>query len=266
MQAVIVNYFTAGLCGLAAMNWELKLDLAIKHGYWIPALIIGLMFIITFNLIALGIQKIGISITTVANKMSLVIPVIIGLTWWGESANLFIISGIILALLAIYLTSTVKGKLAFNPKFLWLIVVIFVGQGIADATISYAQKEMVPANTGGGFLSLVFFFAALLGSIFLIYEVVAKGARIKFKNIIWGILLGVPNYFTLKFFIGALQNSGLDDAQIFPVINMGVIVMMAFIGLVAFREKLSKFNWIGIFVAVVSIALITFSKEIIALF
>ena len=86
-----------------------------------------------FNFYAFGTQKVGIAVTTVANKMSLVIPVAAALIIYPEDQiSTGKIIGFVLALIGIYLASTKGGKLSFNIKYLWLIILVFVGQGIAD--------------------------------------------------------------------------------------------------------------------------------------
>jgi len=75
LQAIIVNYFTAGFLALTADNINnsnsFSLTEVINSAYIIQALIIGVLFIITFNLVAFGTQKIGIAITTVSNFLVL---------------------------------------------------------------------------------------------------------------------------------------------------------------------------------------------------
>jgi drug/metabolite transporter (DMT)-like permease len=90
----------------------------------------------------------------------------------------------------------------------------------------------------------------------MIYDVVINKVKFKMKNIAWGISLGVPNFLTLHFFIQALQNSSLASAQIFPIVNMGIIILSSVGGVFLFKEKLTKSNWGGIGLAILAIALI----------
>ena len=91
LQAIIVNYITAGVLALVADGSVLTNNFSITNlfqpTFIYYALIIGILFIITFNLIAFGTQKIGIAITTVSNKMSMIIPVLIGLFVFKEDKN-----------------------------------------------------------------------------------------------------------------------------------------------------------------------------------
>ena len=261
LQAIIVNYFTAGTLSLiVAHNNEIKISLPdiIYSTYIIPSLIIGFLFIVTFNLLAFGTQKIGIAISTVANKMSMIIPVIIGISLFSEKLGMFKLIGIVLAISAIYMTSTKSGKLSFDKKFLPIILLIFFGQGMADGTLSWAQKFSINDENTPLFFASVFLIAGILGSMFLIYETIENGFKLEFKNLIWGIGLGIPNYLTLHFFVRSLQSPIFESSQVFPIVNMGVIVLTALAGILLFREKLSFFNWGGILVAVFAISLITF--------
>ena len=261
LQAIIVNYFTAGTLSLiVAYNNDIKISLPdiIFSAYITPSLIIGFLFIVTFNLLAFGTQKIGIAISTVANKMSMIIPVIIGISLFSEKLGMFKLIGIVLAISAIYMTSTKSGKLSFDKKFLPIILLIFFGQGMADGTLNWAQKFSINDENTPLFFASVFLIAGILGSVFLIYETIKNGFKLEFKNLIWGIGLGIPNYLTLHFFVRSLQSPIFESSQVFPIVNMGVIVLTALAGILLFREKLSFFNWGGILVAVLAISLITF--------
>ncbi len=261
LQAIIVNYFTAGTLSLiVAHNNDIKISLPdiIYSTYIIPSLIIGFLFIVTFNLLAFGTQKIGIAISTVANKMSMIIPVIVGISLFSEKLGMFKLIGIVLAISAIYMTSTKSGKLSFDKKFLPIILLIFFGQGMADGTLSWAQKFSINDENTPLFFASIFLIAGILGSVFLIYETIKNGFKLEFKNLIWGIGLGIPNYLTLHFFVRSLQSPIFESSQVFPIVNMGVIVLTALAGILLFREKLSFFNWGGILVAVLAISLITF--------
>ena len=164
-----------------------------------------------------------------------------------------------MAVLAIYFSSTSGGKLSFNKKYLLLIIMVFIGQGLADSTLKWAQVNAVGPAENQLFFAVIFFSAALFGSLYLLVEHFVNSHRVSLKNIFWGVVLGVPNFFTLHFFMSALKSGVLESSQIFPIVNMGVIVLTAISGIILFRQKLSKGNWYGILLAIVAIAMITFS-------
>src|SRR5690606_15383194 len=156
LQAVVVNYFTASFLGFYLMDRELSLSQIIKEDWLIYALGVGILFIVTFNLLALATQTVGLAVATVANKMSLVIPVIAAVWLYDEELTVVKSIGILLALVGIYLTSTSKGKFSFDLKYLWIVVIIFVGQGIADMFFNHARAKHVPHLDRMTFFAVIF--------------------------------------------------------------------------------------------------------------
>ena len=265
LQAIIVNYITAGVLALVADGSVLTNNFSITNlfqpTFIYYALIIGILFIITFNLIAFGTQKIGIAITTVSNKMSMIIPVLIGLFVFKEDKNFLKLIGIVLAILAIFFSCSKNGKLSFDKKYLPIIILVFIGQGIADSTLKWAQEFAINASNNNVFFATTFFTAAFSGTLFMMIQL--RKITVTLRSLLWGVILGIPNYFTLYFFVEALSAGVFESSQVFPIVNMGVIVLTAVMGIILFREHLSKSNWMGILLALIAISLITFSNDFI---
>jgi drug/metabolite transporter (DMT)-like permease len=258
LQAIIVNYVVASGLGVAISGIENPVEHVVNSPWLLYAVTIGVMFIIVFNLLATGAQKVGIAISTVANKMSVIIPVIFAFIIFGDTVSFLKISGIVLAIIGVVMTSMQGQKLGFEKKYLWLIVIIFVGQGIADCIFNYAQKYVVEAADAKIFISTMFFSACVTGIFMLIPKLVQKKSKIELKNVLWGVGLGIPNFLTVYFFFLALESNFLEASQVYPILNMGVIVLSAISGYILFKEKLSVSNWLGIGVSIIAIAAITF--------
>ena len=259
LQALIANYFTAGLCGIYFSDQEFSINYVVNAPWFMHAAIIGILFIVVFNFYATGTQKVGIAITTIANKLSLFVPVGFALMLYpNEELTLVKIIGFILAVVGIYLSSTKNKKLTFDKKYLWLIIIVFVGQGIADTIFNHAQQTLVGDADKSLFFTVLFMMAGISGIFILIGKSVKKRKPIKLKNIIGGVIFGIPNFASLIFFFNALESSGFAASQVFPVVSMGVVVVSALVGLILFKEKLSTMNWIGLGFAVLSIFMITF--------
>ena len=123
LQALIINYATAAICSFFYINNKIYLQQIISSEWIYHAVLIGLLFIITFYFFAYGIQKIGISTTTIANKMSLIIPVAVSLILYPDDAlTIPKATAFILSIYGIYLCSTESGKIKFNTKYLWIIL------------------------------------------------------------------------------------------------------------------------------------------------
>lgn len=168
LHAIVVNYMVACCSGLFFQESEIVIT-EIPQNAWFPfALGLGALFITVFNLMALTTQRSGLSVVSVATKMSVVIPVVFGLVYYKESLGIFKFIGIILALVAVYLTS-IKSSDGLKIKTSNLIfpVLVFLGSGIIDTAIKYLEGEYVAKNDIPIFSATIFATAATLGILLL---------------------------------------------------------------------------------------------------
>jgi uncharacterized membrane protein len=104
--------------------------------------------------------------------------------------------------------------------------------------------------------------ASISGILILLGKSVASPPKFELKNILWGVILGVPNFFSLLFMLKALSTPGLEASVVFPMVSMGVVVLSSIIGILLYKEKLTKGNWIGILFACGAIAVFSFGHYI----
>jgi len=258
LQAIIINYLVAGTCGLIFTSTEITPNEIFGAKWVYIGVLIGLIFIVVFNLLATSAQKVGLALSTVANKMSVILPVVASFFLYGDDVSFLKILGILLALGGVVLSSISGGSLNFDKKYLWLILFIFFGQGIADILFNYAQKTYVESTHQEIFISVLFLSAFVCGLFILTGRLIQKKEKLRAKNILWGIALGVPNYLTVFYFFKALESGFMQSSQVYPILNMGVIVLSALTGLLLFKEKLSGLNWLGIGLSVLAIVAIIF--------
>lgn len=254
LQALIFNYITAGVCSYFFLESDFSLEYIFNSGWLFHAIVIGTLFIVVFVFYGFGTQKVGISITTVANKMSLIIPVFTAIILYEDVFTFLKALAFILALLGIYLSSTRAGKLGFDRKYLWLIILIFLGQGISDAIFNdFAQK--FPNERGYLFFMTLFAVASVSGLLIYILESTNKKTQNPFQlsSIFWGIIFGVPNFFSLVFFLKALADPSLNSSVVFTLVSIGVVVSSSLLGVFLFKEKINKANWVGILLCVCAI-------------
>lgn len=261
LHAIVVNYMVACGCGLYFQESEIVLT-EIATNEWFPfAVGLGALFITVFNLMALTTQRSGLSVVSVATKMSVVIPVVFGLIYYKESLGTLKSLGIILALLAVYLTSVkTRDGLNIKPSNLIFPVLVFLGSGIIDTSLKYLESEYVAKHDTPIFSATIFAAAASLGILLLIVHAIQGKFQFKFKNILAGIVLGVPNYFSVYFLVQALRSGIFESSGIFTVNNVAIVMFSTLLGILLFKEKLLPKNWIGIALAVLGILLIALEK------
>jgi drug/metabolite transporter (DMT)-like permease len=211
------------------------------------------MFISIFNVMALTAQKNGLSVASVASKMSVIIPILFGIYMFKESVGLQKIVGIILALIAVYLTSLKQKEDVVLTQSIYLPIILFLGSGIIDTSVNYfAPDDKIPL-----FSAVIFAIAGIIGVSLLSYQAIRGTNQLQLKNIPFGITLGIVNYYCIYFLLKALRVDGFESSTLFTINNVGIVGVSTLIGLLLFKETISKKNWIGIGVAIVSIVLVT---------
>ncbi|WP_108809317.1 hypothetical protein [Aquimarina spinulae] len=260
LQAIVVNYIVACVSGIIAYSEPIDLPSVSEKGWFFGAMILGVIFISVFNLMAITTQRNGLSVAAVATKMSLVIPIIVGIIAYQESTGIIKIVGILIALIAVYLTSIkTTGGIPITKKNLIFPLLVFIGSGVIDTSIKFLETHYVAKNDIPVFSATVFGFAAIVGIITLASKAITGTFKIAFKNIIAGIVLGVPNYFSIYFLIQALRHDSMDSSTVFTINNVAILLVSTLAGILFFQEKLTFKNWIGIILAIISIILVAFS-------
>jgi drug/metabolite transporter (DMT)-like permease len=256
LYAIIFNYLTASLVGFILMEKDLDLS-QIPQKSWFPGtLLLGVLFIVIFNLMARTSQVLGVSVASVATKMSLSIPVVLGVFLYGEEMGFVKVIGVLLALFAVYFSSAKKNTLTLNRHFIFLPLLVFLGSGIIDASIQYCEQYLLPPGEFPVFSSTVFASAACCGVIFVLLRATREKITIAPQSVLGGIALGVPNFFSIYFLLRALQNEVLNSASVFTINNVAIVMFSTLLGIVLFKEVLSPRNWFGIGLAVISILLV----------
>lgn len=260
LLAIVVNYISACAFGLFIYESPVNIQEIVATKWFYGAFLLGILFISIFHVMALTAQRNGLSVVSVASKMSVVIPVIFGFYVYHESAGIQKIIGILFALVAVYLASIKSEKKGKFSKNLFLPIILFIGSGIIDTSIKYLETTYVPENGIPIFSASIFCSAAFFGILTLGYKSIKKQFQFDFKSILGGIILGIINYGSIYFLLKALHLEGLESSTIFTVNNVAIVMISTLLGLALFKEHLSRKNWIGIALAILSIALVTMAK------
>lgn len=252
--AITVNYFVCFLMScLLSGSFYLSAETC-KTPWFSSAILIAFLFIATFNLIALSVQKAGISLTAVFQKLSLLYPVILALVLFGESLHAFKIVGIILAIVSIvFMTRGQENKAEVsNKKVLILPILVWILSGFNEMGLLYVQKTGLVENANIQFVGTLFLMAGFIGMLFSIF---LKSKHL-IKDILAGIVLGVPNFFSI-YLILELLSQGWDGSVIFPILNVSILVMAGLIAYFIFSESLTKQRIFGFVIGIIALLLIS---------
>lgn len=258
MQAIVINYITCFIMGSIFMG-KFAINVDTLHQAWLPyALFLSLLFIIFFNVGAFAIQKIGLTIISIFQKLSLIFPVSLGILFFGEPGHFTRLLAIFLAIIAIVLLNLpdkkIKTKDDVLRQYWYLPFLVLLGNGTIEITLFFVEEKNLVSGMGLAFVSALFGLSGLWGLIML---VVQKELNFNRADIIGGILLGIPNFFTIYLLLKALE-IGWDGSVLFPLNNVGTLALTALVGLFLFKEKLSRYNYWGMFIAIIAVILISY--------
>lgn len=253
LQAIVVNYLGASVIGLLLMRKNISVDLIMAKPWLHLSFIIGGLFLLNFYLIALASQKISMSIATLANKISLVIPILAAFMVFEETPTPLKFTGVFLAFVSIYLITFNKGKINIEKQYLHLPILIFFVTGVIDTLLNYTQlKYFSNPYEMGVFVTVTFFFSFLFGLVFL----VPKIKVVTYRGILGGLVLAIPNSLGIYFLLKSLYGP-IDTSVVFSTLNIGSLLLGVLIGYFFFKEKLKLINWVGICLALFTILILT---------
>ena len=256
INLITVNYLVAAVLGFSLNRHPISILNALTSE-WLPyALLIGLSFILIFFLIGYSTRLSGVAVTTIAGKLSMVIPILFSIIYFSEKTSIFKISGLVLATVAVFLTSYRSVSQSKNLKFIAIPIAIFIGSGVTDSIVKYAQTYHVPNNMSLLFSAVVFLTALVIGLIFILIKRKSISKNISIAELIGGTILGITNFGSLYFFILALNNSKIDSSVVFGLNNICIVLFSILIGSVMFKEKFSRVNFAGVLLAVIAILIL----------
>ena len=257
-QAIIVNYVVCFIIGFSLSTHQ-DIMSYVHEQWFIYCILLGFLFIAIFFSMALTTEKLGISVTAVSGKMSVVIPILFAYFFAKEDIKLLFVIGLILSILSIYFI-TIKKELHIDKRYLMLPVIVFLGGGMIDTSLKVLQQaysEDIPLST----ISYSIFLGAFIAgtSIYLVKEK-ANFSSWEWKSVKAGVALGVPNYFSIFFLLSAIEGFSVKSAFVFGVNNVGVVLVSTLLSVLIFKEKLEPKNQWGLLLAVLSIAIISYAS------
>jgi drug/metabolite transporter (DMT)-like permease len=258
LQALVINYLVAFLVGLFFLDNHFVPAEIISYGWFKGSLFLGFVFISTFYSTTITSQRNGLSVASVASKMSVIIPITLGVILYDETLNFIKIIGIILALVAVYFTSKKETGEIKKVDGLLFPILVFLGAGTIDSSLKYLQTFHVPANQIGLFSSITFFCAFSVGILTILFLSIFGKIQFSSRNILGGITLGLPNYFSLYFLVRMLESKVFESATLFTIHNIAIVIVSTFIGILFFKERISMRNAFGIGLALFALFLVTY--------
>lgn len=256
MQTVTWNYlFAIGLSAFffkpdfSGINLQLISPVYIALGVLLP---------IIFLFQGLAVKNAGLAKTDIAQRLSLFLSLCAAFFLFNENFDRLKYVGLLFGLIAIILTLYRKpNHISSNNSWLYLLMV-FMGFGTIDVLFKLvSQITIIPYTTS---LFIIFCISFVLSLCYIGYLAFTKKTKLQLVNFVCGCILGFFNFGNILFYLKAHRAMADNPSTVFAAMNIGVILIGSLIGILIFKERLSKLNYAGLIFALVAIILITLSK------
>lgn len=260
-EAIVVNYITAFSIGIWMVDdLPAATQSALEWPIWSSAgVALGAIFISIFYFMAITAQKVGVSVATIASKMSLALAVILfAYTDHTEQMTPVKTIAIVLAIGGVIFASLKETGQQFQWKSILWPLIILLGSTVIDFSIAHFSN--FPANDSEMALysCLPFMTAGIIGITVIILKKWKGNHVLGWRDVLAGLLLGLVNYGSIFFLVKSYTIGLWPKSTVLPLNNLSVVIVGAFASVIIFKEKLNVKNYFGILLSAIALALLLF--------
>lgn len=207
----------------------------------------GVLYLASFVTFQLSVRRSGVVLSAIFMKLGLLVPMVVSIFLFHEIPGPAQVLGFALAVGAIILINFEKNAAA-SASALGLLMLLILG-GTADA-MSKIFEELGPGHLSGQFLLYTFLtaFVLCLGLVML------KKQRFTRWELLYGFAIGIPNFFSARFLLGALES--LEAVIVYPTYSVATILLITLAGTFFFRERLNRRQWAALGIILLALVLL----------
>ena len=214
----------------------------------------GVLYLVSFLFLKFNMKHNGIVMASTFMKLGVLIPTLMAIIIFREVPKATQIIGIILSLIAIVLLHFEKEGLQSEKtsgqtnKKVWLLLLLLLS-GITDSMANIYEK-VGSASVKDGYLLITFATAFLL----TVYFTLTGKEKVSGKDLLFGLLIGIPNYFSARFLLLALGE--VAAVLVYPMYSVATMITIALAGVFIFKETVSKKKVFALGLIVVALCLL----------
>ena len=257
LVAIVTNYLVCFGLGVIMTRGE-SLNVSTIPSDWLPWLLgMGFLFIFTFNIVAITVQAFSVTIATLVQRMSLLLVVIYAVILYQESLTAMKGVGLLMGIASIYLITSPgnSNRQPTDRRLILLPIGLFLLSAIIDICFYEMSQQSITYGQEFAFAGLLFGVAAALGSLFILTFKSHMLHQIKWKDLIAGLVLGIPNLFAV-YYLQKMLTTELDGSIAFPIHSIGILLVAALGSYILFKERFSSNKIIGMLTAIAAILLL----------
>ena len=207
----------------------------------------GILFLASFVWLQINVRRNGVVLSATFMKLGVLVPTLLSVIAFREKPEVQQVIGFLVALLAIVLINFEKGQGEAGFKIGLILLLLGGGSGDAMAKI---YDEVGAAQFEEQFLCFTFASALVLCVILAI----KKQQKLTKTDILFGLLVGIPNYFSARFLLKAVGE--VPAVVAYPTYSVATIVVISLVGMLCFKEKITKRQQVAIGIILVALVLL----------
>lgn len=239
MSMLAMNYFVCTLLACAYSGfgnvWTTAEGSGLSFGLGV---VNGLLYLLGFVLLQINTKRNGVVMSSTFMRLGVLVPTILSVVVFHEMPTFLQVLGVLLALAAIIGIST-DGSTESTLDFKAGLILMLLAGGSADA-MAKVYDEYGNPELSNQFLVYTFIFAFLFCVLLLVY----KKQKLGKTEILFGILIAIPNYYSARFLLKAVAS--VPAVVAYPTYSVSTIVVTSLAGILFFHEKINKRQGIAI--------------------
>ncbi|MBR5545972.1 MAG: EamA family transporter [Clostridia bacterium] len=248
ISMLAVNYITCMLLCAVYMDFNLAIG-SEGSGFTLGlGMITGVFYVVSLLLMQLNIRKNGVILPSVFSRLGgLLVPLAVAICFFDESPTILQIIGAVIAggaMIAINAGPEKTSDASILP-----LLALLLSDGFAT-TMSTIYEKLGASELNTQFLFYTFATALLI----CIVLILKNKERLGWPEILFGLSIGIPNFYASRCLLQALEN--IPAVIAYPTRGVACIVVVSLAGILLFREHLHKRQWAAIGAILIAVALL----------
>lgn len=205
----------------------------------------GVFYLAGFLLFRLAVKRCGVVLSATFMKLGLLVTMVLSIVFFGEVPGPLQILGFVLAVAAIVLMNYRSGE----GRFGLILILLMLCGGMCDGMSKIYEELGAPS------LSAQFLFYTFATALALCFSMAAAKKQLPGKEeLLYGALIGIPNFFSCRLLLLALRT--VPGVIAYPVYSVAGILVVTLAGVLLFRERLEKRQWAALTVILAALVLL----------
>lgn len=207
----------------------------------------GLLYLLSFVLFQSSVKKNGMVLSATFMKLGLLVPMLLSIFLFGEQPAGLQVVGFCIAVGAIILNNWSSDRSQMRMGFGLVVLLIAGGAGDAMAKV---YEQWGEASLAAQFL----FYTFLTAFVLCVVLMLVKKQRIGKQEAVYGLLIGIPNYFSAKFLLMALED--VPAVIAYPTYSVATLLTVTLVGVLLFKERLLRRQWVALGMILLALVLL----------